>query len=45
MRYCSCGKAYKYKQNLNRHIKIKHSSIAPKDTDIKRQGRTSKDSK
>ena len=22
MRYCSCGKAYKYKQNLNRHIKL-----------------------
>jgi hypothetical protein len=42
MRYCGCGKAYKYKQNLNRHIKIKHSSIAPKGTKIVRSGRPSK---
>ena len=46
MRYCSCGKAYKYKQNLNRHIKL---LVKKGEThiglDVKRQGRNNKQKK
>ncbi len=41
-RYCGCGKAYKYKQHLNRHIKNKHNGKAPEGTEVKRSGRPSK---
>jgi uncharacterized C2H2 Zn-finger protein len=36
MRYCGCGKVFKFRGNLSRHIKSKHNGRAPKGTDIRR---------